>query len=62
MGDSSQKLGTWNTLHSQQAAQQVVECPFQVTQAGLNLFQASWSGLSIIFAAQLSCLMWNFKL
>ena len=31
MGDSLQKLGTWSTLHSLQAAQQVGKCPFQVT-------------------------------
>ena len=32
MGDSSQRLGTWTTLDSLQAAQQVGECLFQVSQ------------------------------
>ena len=31
MGDSSQKLETWSAPHSLRAAQQVGECPFQVT-------------------------------
>lgn len=32
MGDSSQKLGPWSTLHSPQAVHQVGKCTFQVTQ------------------------------
>ena len=32
MGDSSQQLGTWSSLHSLQAAQQVGESPFHVPQ------------------------------
>jgi hypothetical protein len=31
MGDSSQRLGTWSTLHILQATQKVGECPFWVT-------------------------------
>lgn len=33
--DRSQKLGTWNTLHSLQITQSVGECPFQVTDLDL---------------------------
>jgi len=32
MGDGSQKLRTWSTLRSLQAAQHIGEQPFQVTQ------------------------------
>lgn len=32
IGDTSQKLGTWSSLHSLQSAYQVAKCPFQVTQ------------------------------
>lgn len=31
VGDSSPKLRTWSTLYSLKAAQQVEECPFQMT-------------------------------
>jgi hypothetical protein len=62
MGDSSQKLGTWSTLHRLQAVQQVGECPFQVTQLvepssrllGLFLLPGSWCGLKVSFAAWLN--------
>lgn len=40
MGDCSQMLGAWSTLHGLQAAQQAGECPLQVAD-GLNLLQAA---------------------
>lgn len=50
------KLGTWITLYSLQSAQQIRECPFQVTLV-LNFWQYRWllllpgsrSGLRIFF-------------
>lgn len=39
IGDSPQNLEAGSTLHSLQSAQQVGQCPFQVTD--LNLFQAA---------------------
>lgn len=59
------ELGTWSTLHSLQAAQQVGECPFQVTLCSKPLpgsmasasRQLFWSlslcSSSVFFAAQL---------
>ena len=40
LGDGSQKLETWTTLHDLLAIQQVGECPFHVAQQ--ELFQEAW--------------------
>lgn len=55
------KLGTWSILHSLQTSQQFPKCSFQVTQLGLNFFQAAQlvsassrcQSSARIFAAQL---------
>lgn len=54
MGDTSQKLGTWNTTPSLQAAQQVGMGSLKVTAVGLNLFQAA-----LLISASSRQLVWT---
>lgn len=69
MGDSSQTLGTWSTLHSLQASQQVGQCPFQVTRVDTSsrqlcwflLLPGSWSGLRVFCSSASLCLRGHLR-